>query len=260
MFPIFKYHPNENVYFNFFVGGLKGAVEHKIPYAGNSYGNAYYPITQWLNKNAEKDAHLALVQGTALNIPDIMLRNDIRRWNQFWSGFERKGEYLTELNYIGGKFAYPYAWDYVENFLEPVYQVKVDGVVLANLWKNDLKNTKEIMKRKEIDYTKYSKQISKESVGIILDKSQVLNRFVVSYKENKSCTKVKGRIQVLVNDNWISESEPVPTEQITEKKMVSPGKLEFYFPAHVASGVRFLADESTSCIFNNPQITLFVLE
>lgn len=258
--PIIIYHPNENVYFNFLVGGLKGAVDKKVPYAGNSYGNAYKPAIDWLNENAEKNSHLALIQGTSLNIPAITLRGDIRRWNQFWSGFDRKGEYLIELNYVGGRYAYPYAWDYVETFLEPVYKVEVGGVTLAKLWKNDLEHTKPEMRKKETRYENFNISKQNNTLEIAIDNKVLLNRLVINFKETKNCPTLTGRVQSKIGSDWFTEPEPVPTEQITERKMISTGKLEFYFPAREVNGLRFVADKSGSCIFNDPKITLFVLQ
>ena len=33
-------------------------------------------------------------------------------------------------------------WDYVNNFLKPVYQVEVDNVALLKIWKNDAAHLK----------------------------------------------------------------------------------------------------------------------
>ncbi|MFC1625141.1 glycosyltransferase family 39 protein, partial [Patescibacteria group bacterium] len=74
---LIDYHPNQNVYFNFIIGGLNGAKEKNIPYWGNSFGNAYLQTIKWMNNNVEKNAKLALIQGTGTNIPKIKLRKDI---------------------------------------------------------------------------------------------------------------------------------------------------------------------------------------
>ena len=142
LIPIVKYHPHENVYFNFLVGGLKGAKEKNIPYWGNSYGNAYKEAFDWLKENARPNSKVALVEGTSLNIPRIAIGLNLDYSNDHWSGDKKKGEYLVELTYNNPVRYYPEAWDYVEKFLVPVYEVKVDGVAIAKVWKNDLEHTK----------------------------------------------------------------------------------------------------------------------
>ena len=141
-FVIVKMHPNQNVYFNFLIGGLKGAAMKHFPSWGNSYGNAYLSGIKWLNQNAAKDSKLALVQGTRPNAPPILLRSDILLDNKNWSGLTRDGEYLMELTFNDTGKAYYYTWEYVDKFLEPVYELKVDDTAILKIWKNDIEHTK----------------------------------------------------------------------------------------------------------------------
>lgn len=259
-YPIFKYHPYENVYFNVFIGGLRGAAKRNIPYWGNSYGTAYLGVVRWMNENAEPNAKLAMVQATALNIPSIILRPDITRWNKYWSGFDRNGEYLTELNYKGVRVAYPYAWDYVEKFLDPVYEVKVDGVAIAKLWKNDLEHTKPEMRREETLYSGIKTKVQDKILEARLDGIETLNRFVVYFRQTQGCL-IEGRVETTLDDSsWLVEPEIVPTEQISERKMIDNGKMTYYFPARDAKGVRFISGGSNSCSLANSRVEVFVLE
>ena len=118
---LIKLHPNENVYFNFLVGGLSGAQKKNVPYWGNSFGNAYLQAVNWLNKNAQPGSKLALIQGTATNIPQLYIGQNISFSNSFWSGVNRNGEYLLELTHQGNEIAYLFVWDYVNTVLDPVY-------------------------------------------------------------------------------------------------------------------------------------------
>ncbi len=259
--PLVKYHPHQNVYFNFLIGGLKGASEKNIPYWGNSYGNAYLPILKWMNENSEQDAHLALIQGTALNIPAIALRSDITRWNSFWSGVDRKGEYMTELTYGGVKVAYPYAWDYVENFLEPVYEVKVDGVTIAALWKNDLDHTKESMKnRKEVKYINPKLAVEAGILNIELREEKIINRLVIKYKEQQGCIARAGVKTSSDLKTWRIETESIPADQISERKMVDKGVINYYFPGKVIKGIQITPDATATCLLTKPIVEIYTLE
>ncbi len=143
-----KLHPNENVYFNSLIGGLPGAKERNFPSWGNSFGNAYFQGIKWINTNAPKDAKLALIQGTPANAPVILLRKDINYIysdtsdKSYFSGDAKEGEYLMELTFDDTYKPDSEAWRYVEKYLVPVYEVKVEGVPILKIWKNDLEHTK----------------------------------------------------------------------------------------------------------------------
>lgn len=137
---IYKLHPNENVYFNFLIGGLRGAQQHNFPSWGNSFGNAYFAGIEWLNKNAEPNAKVALIQGTASNAPSIFFRSDLDYKNSNFSGDKKEGEYIMELTFNDTTKTPPEKWNYVEQSLSPVYELKVEGVPILKIWKNDEKN------------------------------------------------------------------------------------------------------------------------
>jgi len=110
-------HPNENVYFNIFIGGLQGAQKANIPYYGNSFGNAYYQVVRWLNQNALPGSMVGLIQGTSVNIPVSYFSPHIDYSNSVWSGINRQGEYLVELTHQGNEIAYLFAWEYINRVL-----------------------------------------------------------------------------------------------------------------------------------------------
>lgn len=139
---LYKIHPNENVYFNFFVGGLDGAREKDIPFWGNSFGAAYREGVVWLNAHAEKNAKVVLVHELMPNIPSIWFRPDIDFHNSGRSGPAKKGEYAITLTYQGNR-GQTYYDSYLETTINPVYEIKVDGVPIAKIWKNDIEHTKE---------------------------------------------------------------------------------------------------------------------
>ena len=136
-------HPNENVYFNFLIGGLKGAEEHQLPGWGNSFGNAYRQGANWLNKNAEKGAKAYLAVSYEANLPNIWLRKDIQYSHKLRHDYlSQKGEYILEMTGDETNLHTYCTWIYVQNFLIPVYEVKVDNVSIFAVWKNDRAHTK----------------------------------------------------------------------------------------------------------------------
>lgn len=258
---LIKIHPNENVYFNQIIGGLSGAKEKNIPSWGNSYGNAYLQGIKWMNAISEEKSRLALVQGTGQNIVRTQLRNDINFNNTHWSGINRDGEYLMELTYQGSELAYPYVWEYLNKFLDPVFEAKVDGVAILKLWKNDLQHTKTEYKKKE---TKYSGDIKvvvrKNNLDIKLNTEEKITRLVLNYQIEKDCKIPKGVIEAAGADGvFKQEPEPFPIEQVTEKQRQA-NTIYFYFPGRQAKFLRLVDLNENSCLFINPDVSVFVLE
>lgn len=260
--PLIKYHPHQNVYFNFLIGGLKGAKERNIPYWGNSFGNAYYPAINWFNQNAEEGANLALIQATGLSLPRIMLREDLEYWNNYWSGIKRNGEYLLELTHDGPVKVYQYAWNYVDRFLVPVYEVKVDGVAIAMVWKNDLEHTKADMRLQEKLYLgKISVEVVDKIIRVTLGKEVVLSRLSISFKGENQCSPVAGTVRISVDGNdWKEMSEPVPFPQISWNDSVSDNRMNYFFAADGAKYIEFIANSQYSCIFEESVVSIFTLE
>lgn len=129
-----RIHPNQNVYFNPLIDGLAGAARRDHPFYGNNMGNVYLQGVDWVNKNAEKNAKLALPIGNATNLPWLKLREDISFYNPHASYLLRGGEYVMDTFYQG-KIQNYRSWHY-RRYLEPIHEIKVEGVPLLKIWKN----------------------------------------------------------------------------------------------------------------------------
>lgn len=141
-FKLISIHPNENVYFNPLIGGLKGAKEKNFPDWGMTLGSVYKQGVDWINAHAEEGSKLALVRGLLQNVPPIALRRDVFFGEIYYSGPLKKGEYLMEVT--------DYRWtldipkekrEYIET-LKSIYEVVVDDVPILTIWKNDFKHVK----------------------------------------------------------------------------------------------------------------------
>lgn len=259
VYPLIKLHPNENVYFNQLIGGLLGAYRANLASAGNSYGNVYWQIVQWLNDNAEQNSKVALIQGTTLNIVTAQLRPDIDFSNDNWSGIYRKGEYLIELIPQGIEKWYPYAWEYVETVLDPVYEVRVDGAVIAKVWKNDFAHTKPQYRKIEGDYQGIVKTTQSENkLTMELSKQTTLTRLNFGYSPNE-CELDRALIYISSDGKeFIPESEKLPANQV----LVPDRKTDyayFFFAAKKTRFVRIEAQSSNSCFVKNPTLELIEL-
>ncbi|KKQ18453.1 MAG: 4-amino-4-deoxy-L-arabinose transferase and related glycosyltransferase of PMT family-like protein [Berkelbacteria bacterium GW2011_GWA1_36_9] len=253
---LIKLHPNENVYFNFLIGGLPGAQKARIPYFGNSLGNAYLQAVKWINTNAEKNSRLALVQATMVNIPKSYLRPDIRFANSFWSGINRGGEYLVELTHGGSEVAYPFAWDFVNTVLIPVYEVQVEGVTIAKVWKNDLVHSRpEYQNEENISIRK----IIKDNDALIVEllEEVALARIKINFGSDYCTNFANGTIYTSLDGViWDEETEKLPEKQVVAYPSLEKGKLHFIFPARLAKFIKIKTGSLDSCLFQNLDINV----
>ena len=263
IYTLVRLHPNENVYFNFLTGGLKGAVDKGIPAAGHSFGNAYMQGVKWFNENAPQNAKLALIQGTTLNIPAYKFRPDIQYSNFHWSGIKREGEYLIELTYNSEVKVYHYAWEYVEKMLEPVYEVKVDGVPILKIWKNDLEHTKLEYRKNEVSYSgKKDIQIEGQSLKIITGEEVNLSRLIVNFSPSFTCEKViSGFVETsLDGKNWFRERDRLLLDQLGYKGDIKPNSSVFMFAHRLAKFINVNFDDINSCALNRPVVNLVIFQ
>ncbi|MEX2007720.1 MAG: phospholipid carrier-dependent glycosyltransferase [Candidatus Levyibacteriota bacterium] len=135
---VMRIHPNETVYFNQIAGGLSGAYQKNIIEAGGDLGNVYRQGADWLNNNVERNARLTLINNGTSAIPSSFLRSDIRFSDEFWSGEEQRGEYVMNVTHVEWDKVFPDKANYIET-LEPVFEIKIDGVPVLKIWKNEEK-------------------------------------------------------------------------------------------------------------------------
>lgn len=257
VYKLVKIHPNENVFFNAFAGGLNGATGKKLSFWGNSNGNAYFPTIAWLNENAEENAKLTLPVGSISNIPRFKLRKDIALSADYWSGPVHNGEYVLELTYDYAPMQW-YSLKYLNSAIRPVYEVKVDGISIAKLWKNspeyllsEFKNQKEIA-------TGISLKPEPGILKLTLPKTEKIMQITLS-QPVKGCNALKtGYIDTSTDDvNWTREAEDIAREQLkhARQKQLQP-EFNFFFVAREAKFIRIHTEDNNSCILKagNPKV------
>lgn len=251
-------HPNENIYFNFLIGGLSGAKIKNINSWGNTNGNAYYPGIQWLNKNAEKDTKLTLPVNLIGNLPRYKLRGDIALSDTYWSGPGHNGEYIIELTYDYPPMTW-YALNYLNTVMDPVYEVKADTVALAKVWKNDDEHVKTLF-RNQSKIT-LSVKIDKNTLRIDLPKSEKLMQISIP-TPTVGCSPVKtGYVRTSVNGvDWIREPEDIALDQIKQSKFRGiSSQFDFYFVAREARSIIFEIGGENVCPLKSTRAEVTVL-
>jgi len=181
-----KIHPNENAYFNFLIGGLDSAKQYDLPSWGNTFGAAYRQGVSWINKNAEPGSSVVLNDGLMPNIPSFWFRKDINFTNSLRSGYLKKGEYAIGLVYEGTARR-SYYETYLDQFIKPVYQAKVDGVSILNVWKNDDQHLLKKWSERSIAGVKFTR--TKFGLLFDLNGTRKISRLEIKYWES-NCSKL----------------------------------------------------------------------
>jgi len=254
-----KIHPNQNVYFNQLIGGLSGAKKMNIPSWGNAYGNVYLQGVNWINNNAEPNAKVGLAVATMGNVPKLKLRTDIDFFNGYYSGLDRKGEYVMEMDFDWWP-KYFYSFQYLDTYLEPVYSVKVDGVAIFKIWKNDLAHTKEGYKN---DKEYFLKNVSYDKDKILIDLGKEISLTSLKIKHSSlNCDPLKsGYITTSVdNVKWQREYDPLEAQVPNVVKEFDKNNFIFLFPARKARYILIDPLSVNSCLSKFPAYEIRGLE
>jgi hypothetical protein len=210
LLPLIKLHPNEEFYFNFLIGGLSGAKAKNYPSWAENYGSAYRQAVSWIDKNAPTGSEVVLPYELMPNIPSFFMRGDITFSNTLRSGYLRKGEYAIGL-ITEGVDDRSYYDAYLNRFLNPVYEAKVNGVDIIKVWKNDDQHLKNPLRDKLSTNVSYKVT----DLGILVDIGRVekVSRLEIDYKDGL-CPRLKeGVIQLSVdNKEWLRLPGDLPDD------------------------------------------------
>lgn len=262
VFKLISLHPNENLYFNFLIGGLSGAKEKDIPGWGNTLGSVYRQGTNWLNLHAEKNAKLALIYELASNIPPMELRSDIYFYNHVRSAYKQEGEYIIGLVHQGTNRR-GYHRKYLERFLNPVYEIKVDGVPVLKIWKNERKYTKKEYSGPENKLDNVPFYIENGNLIVDVKKNVKLTKIEIKYEDN-NCTYPKNGY-FLISQNrreWERLQGDFVFFPLASWFTTQPekGKLNFLLAGDDARYIQVVIEDVDSCLVKNKsQITVWYI-
>lgn len=266
-FEVYRTHPNENVYFNQFIGGLSGAKKRNVPYWGNSYGNPYLQGVEWLNKNVEVGAKVALPINTPYFIPRTKLRPDIYFSNAYLSGDKHAGEYVME-HYFDWYPEKWYRYAYYDTFLNPVYEVKVDGVAIFKIWKNssefvrpEYKETTRYYSRNiKIENTEIDKGTMTKRLTVDLGKEVLLTKIKINHSAYRCDKQTSGYGYIATSEDgkiWSREPEDLLTPQIRfGANEFDDTNFTFLFAAKKARYIMLDSQEANSCLLKRPSVLI----
>ena len=254
-------HPNEGIYFNPLIGGLMGAKEERLPGWGESLGNPYRQATDWLNKNAEKNAKIAVNFGIGSSIPGILIRDDIKYSNTFRSALERKGEYIIGLTHDSG-FEDTYFFEYLDKFLTPVYEVKVDGVPILRIWKNDMIHTKSQYKDMVLITDKPKINTGDNLIEIDIGKVGKLVKMLIVFEGTCAKEVEEGFVELASDDTeWIRLDGDLGGQRfLPTSTYQGVDEFKYFFAAIQAQYIRINFVKENSCFKHIEAIKIYGLK
>lgn len=263
---IIRIHPNENAYFNRFVGGIRGAQKKNLIDYYLTGGNVYKQGALWLNANGEPNAKVAILNGLTFALSPLWLRPDIAISPYFFSAFDQKGEYIFLLpSSIDKPF---FAYQYVRHFLTPVHEIAVDGVPILEIYKNEPKYlkpgygqgvpttdfTKEIVATRTGDYLEISLPHDVRVTGIEVTKAPASchrENIFQALEEIITLTPASPDKNFDLNDH---------TYVVMEKKEISQDSVHYLFPGDVTGYIKIYVKSEFSCFAGGQVTRIYTLE
>lgn len=253
-------HPNENVYFNQLAGGLKGAKEMDVKYWGFSFGSPYRQAASWLNKNAPANSTLVYTYDLIPNLPRIWLRQDINLYNALRSGYLREGEYAMGLIYDGTEKRSYYDM-YLEKFIEPVFEARVDDTAILKVWKNDDKHLISSVDEELLSGITFKR----DKTNLIFDLKTInkLSRLELNYYDNK-CKKLSSGLVYISRDfkDWELVGGYLPDDWRIGSAGEQPKNGSFIEPfvGQEARYIKLILEPLDTCLFNIKGYKMFVFK
>mgnify|MGYP001618064877 CR=1 FL=1 len=250
-------HPNENVYFNPLIGGLKGAMMRDFPGWGISFGAPYREAIDWINRNVEPAAKLTLGDEILSNIPGIFIRPDID-YKRNSSGYLRQGEYVISLRFDGTNRR-SYFDMYLDRMIKPLYEISVDGVPILRIWKNDKTYLKPEWENEGVlDDLKFTK--SDNGISFDIGQQVKLSRLEMEY-DDSNCPELSWGYLMLSRDGQVWERTPgvLPEEVRIRTLGIQPANGKFIepFAGQVARYINFFVSPGNTCVTQIKSLKLY---
>ncbi|HSX40473.1 MAG TPA: glycosyltransferase family 39 protein [Candidatus Saccharimonadales bacterium] len=258
---LIRFHPNENVYINELVGGVKGASEKKIPGALETMGNVYLQGVQWLDKNGGDSPRFGVPEGLLSNIPRPLVSKKVK-FGPYFSGTSRAGEYMIEMNSV--EFPFPkYNFDYLNNYLIPVHMITIDGVPIMKIWKNDAAHTKPgYLEDEEVSDVKLITPPNNDFIEVTFPKS-IVTRIEVDHDTSNNCLaedsgtvaySPDGKNEVNAPDDLFRWQGPYAFS------LQTPTHFVYFFAAVTAEKIKIIPNDTNLCLLQVKSVKVFKLK
>ena len=261
-----RIHPNENTYFNHFVGGIRGAQSKNLIDYYLTGGNVYKQGAAWLNAHAEKNAKVAILNGLTFALSPLWLRPDIAISPYYFSAFDQKGEYIFLLPSTMDKPFF--AHKYIRRFLKPIHEITIDGVPILAIYKNDpaystpgydhetamTEFTKEYVSARAGDYLSIDLGRDVSMTGIELThvpKSCHRTNNFAALEEVVLFTPASPDKDFNIDDH---------TYVVMEKKAISEDSVRYLFPGDLTRYIKIFPQSKYSCFIDSTVSRVYILQ
>lgn len=254
---LIKLHPNENLFMNFLVGGLKGATEEKIPGVGETMGNAYLQGILWLNQHAEKNARFGFPEGLGSNFPPQFVRKDIKFGGVF-SGMAKRGEYMMEMYSV--EYPFPrYHVDYLEKFIDPVHIITVDGVPILKIWKNDAAHTKKDSLIETEEKALFLVNKDGNEIEIDLDNPAKLSRLIIDHDDKNCISEGSGIISYSLDDKkeFRTPDDLYKAQGRYADSLQTKTSFIYFFTGQTAKIIKIIPEDKNLCLLKTKSVRVF---
>lgn len=257
-----RIHPNETLYMNELIGGLRGAYALQLPSAGEDLGNIYRQGAQWLNAHAEQGAKLTLVHRGTSALPRPFLRPDIVFDDSVWSGYAQDGEYIMEATSMDFSTISYFEPRFLTRMLQPVHEIFVDDIAVLKIWKNSDTLLNPMYRHTQTT----TARIQKSDAGLFLDTGGV--QMVASFRltfDPSGCRDL-GIIQVATSPDgasWKTSDLPITDAGLYRLYTLDTmqGTLVYNIPGDQMRWIRLVSDRPNACVTDGVRkatVTAFV--
>lgn len=259
-----RIHPNQNVFYNSFIGGLRGAKERNFYGYANTYGNSYYQAVKWLNANAPSGSKISLIWGLNQNITRSRVRPDITHLGASRSGYTQLGEYLLSTQEYGLPIYGTFRYKYADAFLRPVHVEEVDGVPLFKLWKNEEKYVKPGLNLKDeiqVEYTPLFKDELGPVLQMVFEEPVDLKRIEYDFVSEECMLGSIGTITYVSRDGVNMYRVPDGINDFTLEEITPYGAdLSYLFAGDTAVAIQLSFPTEYTCDIKDIDISVFAFE
>ncbi len=154
-----------------------------------------------------------------------------------------------------------FALQYLNNAMIPVYEVKVDGVAIAKVWKNDPIYVKPEFTKQKVISAKLISNTKNKTLEIVIPNNEQVMKIEIT-EPIKNCSALKtGYVTSTINEkSWVREGEDIAEDQLNRselKKLTTT--FEYLFMARNAKTFIFNTDSSDNCLLKATSAKITIL-
>jgi hypothetical protein len=150
----------------------------------------------------------------------------------------------------------------VDTFLNPVYELKFNGVSVLKIWKNDLSHSKTQWRKNELLYTgALEKKQENNTYTLAMSVPTLLSEVALELSNNALCKNITPIfVQTSLNGvSWNSEKDAIPSLQKYKQSNLANNRINYDFAGVEAKYIRMVSGNGLGCLMNS-KVSIKILE